>query len=161
MNIEINRLQQSGDAQWCAQLMSSSEPWITLGRTYDESLKIISDPAKEVYLATLEGRLAGFVIINMQGAFIGYIQTICIAHESRGKGIGSALVAFAEERILSETPNVFLCVSSFNSEARRLYERLGYAVIGELNDYIVTGHSEILMRKSIGPLKDFKRRRDG
>lgn len=158
MNIEINRLQQSSDAQWCAHLMSSSEPWITLGRTYDESLKIISDPAKEVYLATMEGRLAGFVIINMQGAFIGYIQTICIAHESRGKGIGSALVSFAEERILGETPNVFLCVSSFNSDARRLYERLGYTVIGELNDYIVTGYSEILMRKSTGPLKDFKKK---
>jgi [ribosomal protein S18]-alanine N-acetyltransferase len=160
MNIEIIRLHQPSDAQWCARLMSNSEPWITLGLAYDDSLKIISDPTKEVYVATVESRLAGFVIINMQGAFIGYIQTICIAHESRGKGIGSALVAFAEERILSETPNVFLCVSSFNAEAKKLYERLGYTVIGELNDYIVTGYSEILMRKSTGPLKDFKKKGD-
>jgi hypothetical protein len=30
---------------------------------------------------------------------------------------------------------------------------MGYEVIGELKDYIVAGHSEILLRKSTGPLK--------
>ena len=67
------------------------------------------------------------------------------------------LMAFAEQRILSETPNVFICVSSFNPDAQRLYQRLGYEVIGELRDYIVAGHSEILLRKSIAPLNDFGR----
>jgi ribosomal protein S18 acetylase RimI-like enzyme len=49
-----------------------------------------------------------------------------------------------------------MCVSSFNRDARRLYERLGYQVIGELTDYIVQGHSEILLRKSLGPLAGFR-----
>jgi ribosomal protein S18 acetylase RimI-like enzyme len=65
-------------------------------------------------------------------------------------------MAFAERRILAETPNVFICVSSFNDGARRLYERLGYEVVGELKDYIVAGHSEILLRKTIGPLTGFR-----
>jgi ribosomal protein S18 acetylase RimI-like enzyme len=64
-------------------------------------------------------------------------------------------VKFAEERILEESPNVFMCVSSFNHDARRLYERLGYLVVGELTNYIVEGHSEILLRKSRGPLTTF------
>jgi ribosomal protein S18 acetylase RimI-like enzyme len=51
-----------------------------------------------------------------------------------------------------QTANVFMCVSSFNIEAKRLYIRLGYEVVGELRDYIVAGHSEILLRKTIGPL---------
>ena len=29
-------------------------------------------------------------------------------------------------------------------------------MIGELKDYIVPGHSEILLRKSTGPLTEFK-----
>jgi ribosomal protein S18 acetylase RimI-like enzyme len=65
------------------------------------------------------------------------------------------MVAFAEQRILKASPNVFMCVSSFNHDARRLYERLGYRVVGELTDYLVHGHSEILLRKTTGPMAGF------
>jgi ribosomal protein S18 acetylase RimI-like enzyme len=76
-------------------------------------------------------------------------------HESwRGRGLGTALIAFAERRILRDQPNVFICVSSFNARARRLYERLGYEVVGELKDFVVRGHSEFLLRKSTGPLAE-------
>jgi [ribosomal protein S18]-alanine N-acetyltransferase len=91
----------------------------------------------------------------MTGAFVGYIQTICIDPSQRGQGLGSRLLEFAEQRILQVSPNVFMCVSSFNLDARRLYERLGYKVVGELTDYIVRGHSEILLRKTVGPLTGF------
>jgi ribosomal-protein-alanine N-acetyltransferase len=67
-------------------------------------------------------------------------------------------MAFAEERIFSETPNVFICVSSFNKFTQRFYERLGYEVVGELKDYIISGHSEILLRKTIAPFTEFKKK---
>src|SRR3954447_16976184 len=148
-------MQGTDEASVCAQMMAKSEPWKTLGRDYEASLSTITDPTKEVYVALLNGEIAGFVVINMWGAFIGYVQSVCVAPEQRGKGIGSELLGYAEQRILKETPNVFMCVSSFNPDALRLYERLGYAVIGELQDYIVSGHSEILLRKTVGPLLEF------
>ena len=151
----LKRLQNVDEAKQCANLMACSEPWITLGRTFEDSLKILLDSSKEIYLAFEDNQFAGFIIINMKGAFIGYIQTICIAPEFRGKGLGTKLIQFAEERIFSETPNVFMCVSSFNKEAQKLYERLGYEVIGELKNYIVSGYSEILLRKTIAPLKNY------
>ena len=110
-----------------------------------------------MYIAREADEIAGFVIICMTGAFVGYIQTICIHPGRRGQGLGSRLVAFAEARILRESPNVFMCVSSFNHDAQRLYQKLGYQVIGELTDYIVQGHSEILLRKTAGPLATFVR----
>jgi ribosomal protein S18 acetylase RimI-like enzyme len=79
-----------------------------------------------------------------------------VAAERRGRGIGARLVSYAEARIFRESPNVFLCVSSFNPDARRLYERLGYALVGELTDYIVAGHSELLFRKTIGPIGAYR-----
>ena len=94
-------------------------------------------------------------MLCLTGAFVGYIQTICIHPNRQGQGLGSRLVEFAEQRILEEFPNVFMCVSSFNRDAQRLYERLGYRVVGELTDYIVQGHSEILLRKTSGPLTTF------
>jgi ribosomal protein S18 acetylase RimI-like enzyme len=138
--------------------MSGQEPWITLRRGYEHSLKLLSDPSREVYVATGSGAPAGFIILAMTGALRGYIQTVAVAPAWQGRGLGSRLIAFAEERIFSESPNVFICVSDFNAGARRLYERLGYSLVGELKDFVVAGRSELLLRKSRGPLTDFRSR---
>jgi ribosomal protein S18 acetylase RimI-like enzyme len=153
--LAISPLQTEDEARACARLMAASEPWITLGRSYQVSLGIIQDPTREVYLAHDETGLAGFLILCLTGAFVGYIQTICIDPARRGQGLGSRLVEFAEQRIVQISPNIFMCVSSFNHDARRLYERLGYKVVGELTDYIVRGHSELLLRKTLGPIVGF------
>jgi ribosomal-protein-alanine N-acetyltransferase len=154
--LEIRKLTTAHEALRCAEMMCSTEPWITIGRSRDQCLAAVQDPTREVYLAYQGEALRGFIIVNMRGAFIGYIQTICVDAAARGGGIGSRLVRFAEERIFAVTPNVFLCVSSFNPRARALYERLGYELVGELKDYVIPSASELLMRKSIGPLRDFK-----
>ena len=151
----IKRLETTHEIEICAQVMANSEPWITLGRDYKASIETLSVPSKEVYLAMVKEEIAGFTILNMQGGFIGYVQTLCVASEWRNKGIGSQLMAFAEQRIFKETPNVFICVSSFNPKALKFYQDLGYEVVGELKDYIVAGHSEILLRKSISPIREF------
>ena len=155
--MKIRPLKDDDEAAQCAHLMAGTDPWITLGRDYATSLRVIKDPSREVYVVEDEQGVAGFLILCMVGAFVGYIQTVLVAHSRQGQGIGSALVAFAEDRIFSESPNVFLCVSSFNTRARRLYERLGYQYVGELTDYIVRGHSELLFRKTSGPWSSFRR----
>ncbi len=155
--LEIRPLGGADEAEACARMMCESEPWITLRRDFDAALRLIRDPVREVHVAYLDGRFAGFLILVMTGAFVGYIQSICVSPDLRGRGLGRRIMAFAEERILRVTPNVFLNVASFNPEARRLYERLGYEVVGELRDYIVPGHSEILLRKTTGPLAPFRK----
>jgi ribosomal-protein-alanine N-acetyltransferase len=157
-SIEIRRLEHKEEAHECALLMANSEPWITLRRNYEDSLEIIIDPSREVYLALSDGKIVGFVILVMQGVFVGYIQSVAVSPEWRNKGIGSRLAQFAEERIFAEAPNAFILVSSFNERALRLYQRLGYEIVGELREYIVPGHSEILLRKTIAPLAEFEKR---
>jgi ribosomal protein S18 acetylase RimI-like enzyme len=151
-NLNITPLTTDADATACAQMMSGTDPWITLGRKYEHALAVIRDPTREVWVAHEGDTLVGFLILCLTGAFVGYIQSVCVAPERRGQGVGTQLMGFAEARILEHHPNVFTCVSSFNTDARRLYERLGYRVVGEFSDYIVAGHSEILLRKTTGPL---------
>ena len=155
--VEIRRLGRRAEGEICARMMTNSEPWITLRRDYDASLKILIDPSREVYLAMIGDEIVGFTILTMHGAFVGYLQSVCVAPQWRGKGIGSELMDYVEKRILSETPNVFICVSSFNERVQKLYERRGYEVVGELKNWIVPGHSEILLRKTSGPLTEFKK----
>lgn len=153
--VVIRRLAGRAEAEACARMMAASEPWMTLGRGYDASLALVENADREVYVAVVDGAVAGFIVLAMRGAFVGYLQTVCVAPAFRGGGLGTELVRFAESRIFRESPNVFLCVSSFNPGARRLYERLGYTLVGELTDYIVAGHSELLYRRSIGPIGTF------
>lgn len=155
----IRRLADDREARLCAELMSTSEPWLTIGRTFEQSLKLVQHPEREVYVAFDGETFRGFIILVVNGALVGYLQIIAVTLGARGAGIGSELLTFAEERLFSQFKNVFLCVSSFNPRARDLYERRGYQVIGEIPDYLIAGHSEILMRKTIGPM--VARRRDG
>jgi [ribosomal protein S18]-alanine N-acetyltransferase len=155
--LEIGRLNGDAEARVCAEMMSSSEPWIFFGRTFEQCLARVTNPAGEVWVAREDDVARGFIILLLHGAFVGYIQVVCVAADARSSGVGSKLVAFAEERIFRQFPNVFLCVSSINPRARQLYERLGYKLVGELDDYLVRGYSEFLMRKSVGPLEEFLR----
>ncbi len=138
--------------------MAQSEPWISLQRDFEHALNLLSDRAKEVYVAHVGDALAGHVTVNMQGALTGYIQVLVVAPAWRSRGVGAQLMRFAEERIFRESPNVFLCVSGFNPRAQKFYQRLGYERIGELKDYVIAGGVEILMRKTIGPRAGFRPR---
>jgi ribosomal protein S18 acetylase RimI-like enzyme len=158
METTIRPIQGREEIDACARMMAGSEPWITLQRDYGASVQTLTSTGKEVYVATDGKEILGFIILNMQGGFIGYIQSIGVAPEWRSRGIGRRLVAYAEERIFRDSPNVFICVSSFNPDAQRFYRSLGYEAVGELKDFIVHGHSEILLRKTIAPWREFKKR---
>lgn len=155
-SVEIRALGGGDEVHACAEMMSSSEPWLTLGRSYEQCVKILTSPTREVYVGLIDGRPIGFAVLMMRGAFVGFVQSLAVEPDLRGRGIGQALMRFAEDRILRDTPNVFLCVSSFNDGAQRFYRRLGYEVVGELTDMLIPGHSEILMRKSTGPWSQFR-----
>ena len=156
MPVAIQPARTLEEREACARMMSSTEPWITLKRDYARCVTIVSDPGRELYVAYGDGQVTGFILLNMQGPFPGYIQSVCVSDAARGSGIGSQLVAYAEERIGRVSPNVFLCVSSFNPGAKRLYERLGYELVGTLRDFLVEGLDELLYRKSLGPWDKFR-----
>ena len=150
---EIQPFQSTTDAEWAARIMAGSEPWVTLGTGYERSLNLLSNATRERFLAKVAGEPAGFLMISMQGAFVGYVQLLGVAPEFHGRGVGKALIEYAERRIFRETPNVFICVSDFNQEAQAFYVKMGYQKVGELADFIIAGHAEILLRKTIGPIR--------
>lgn len=145
-------MQGADEEEACAALMAASDPWRTLGMDHAALLRTVRLPGRERWVARVDGRFAGFLLLFLQGTFTGYIQTIGMAPQCRGQGLGEELMRFAETRILRDFQNVFLCVSAFNTGARRFYARLGYAEVGVLRDFLVAGQDEVLMRKTAGPL---------
>jgi [ribosomal protein S18]-alanine N-acetyltransferase len=154
--LTVRPIGSAAEREACARLMSASEPWLTLGRDFATSLSLVSDPTREGWWIEHGGVWAGFLLLYLQGPFRGYIQTICLDPACRGRGLGTLALAWAEERIFRESPNVFLCVSDFNAGALRLYQRLGYRLVGELPDFLVSGSAELLLRKTRGPWSAFR-----
>ena len=153
---QIQPLDREREAAACAEMMLASEPWITLRVQRGMILAGLADPAKEVYAIRDAAGVAGFVVVDMRSLVSGYIQILCVRPDCRGHGLGSALLQWAEERIFRDSPNAFICVSSFNAGARRLYERRGFEFVGTLRDILVRGRDEILLRKTRGSWEEFR-----
>lgn len=157
MRVDVERVSPTDQArvEACARMMAASEPWVTLQRSLEASVRTLGDSGKELYAVSDGDGIVGFALLDMRGPLAGYVQSVCVRPDQRSRGLGTALIEWVEDRVYRESPNVFLCVSSFNGRARRLYERLGYEVVGELSAFIVRGHDEVLYRKTRGPWAEF------
>ncbi len=138
------------EPEWAASLMAHSEPWITLGASLDDCRRSCHDPEYLLYIARSEGRPRGAILLQRRGvASSPYVKSIAVDPRDRSRGIGAALLEFAEALFRAEARHLFLCVSSFNRRAYSFYERHGYEAVGVLEDHVLEGASEILMRKRL------------
>ncbi len=150
----ISKLITQEEKVLCAKILANSEPWTTLGISFDDVMLTLNDTFNEVFVAYFEEEIVGTVIIQTKGAFRGYLKSIAVKPDRRDMQLGKFMMEFVEDHILSKSRNVFLCVSSFNVNAQKFYLKLGYENIGVLKNYIVEGHDEILMRKTTGPIRE-------
>ncbi len=138
-----------GEDDWCARLMASSDPWITLERDLKACGQALRRPGVELFVARSGEKPVGFILLAPYGlAGSPYIASIAVAAEAREQGVGSQLLRFAE-RHFAGRGHLFLLVSSFNEQARKLYRRQGYELVGELKDYCIAGHSELIHHKNL------------
>lgn len=139
------------ERRWAADLLGQSEPWIKLGITTGQLLTICFDPEYLILIAHLNDEACGVLIMDPRGvAGSPYIKSIAVAGKYRSAGIGAKMVIYAENYFKKQSKHMFLCVSSFNDRAIFFYNRLGYIRVGEFQNYIIEGASEILMYKRIG-----------
>jgi len=138
------------EREWCARLMASSQPWTTLRRDLEGCRAVLHRPGGELFIARDEkGQAQGFILLAPYG-FAGspYISAIAVVPEAQGRRVGSQLMAFAEQRF-ADRGHLFLLVSSFNLRAQHFYRQCGYQFVGELTNYIVAGHSELIFHKPL------------
>lgn len=135
----------------CRRLVLASEPWITLGYGDAEAEAIArSSSADNLIVARAGDRVVGFAL-STPGVLLGeYLKLLAVEADRRTAGIGRLLMEELERRAFARWPNVYLCVSDFNTGARAFYRRIGYEEVGALRDLLLPGKAEILMRKTSG-----------
>lgn len=140
------------DAPAVAAIMAGAGLWQRYGVTVASAAQRLQrglESAATIAVAEVDGRVAGFVWYVVDGAFqrSGYIMLFGIAPNVHGQGIGSALLAYAEEVLFATSASIVLLVSDFNVEAQQFYQRRGYVQVGALPDYVKPGVSELIYYK--------------
>ncbi|HZS10754.1 MAG TPA: GNAT family N-acetyltransferase, partial [Nitrospirales bacterium] len=139
-------------------LLDGSEPWRTLGYTrrdweaFFDTLE--RGPGRDAYVVERESEVVGIAVLRRRFLVGDYLELLAVAPAVRRGGIGAALLAHVEHLVFPQSRNLFVCVSDFNTEARRFYERHGYREVGPLAELLVAGHAELLLRKTIGPARE-------
>ena len=140
----------SDDREWAASLMASSDPWITLGRGLDHCRAACQRPECSLLVAHAGTERCGFALVNPRGVSGSpYLASLAVAPAWRGRGTGAALLAYSERHAALTSRHFFLCVSSFNTRAQAFYARHGYRQVGQFDDYVIDGASELLMYKRV------------
>jgi ribosomal protein S18 acetylase RimI-like enzyme len=99
-------------------VLCKTEGWTTFAGSHDRAARAMSNPGVTALVAVEGERVLGFSQAVGDGAFGGYLCMLLVAEDSRGRGIGKALV----ERTLVESGVLRLDLLS-SEGAMSLYER--------------------------------------
>ena len=99
-----------------------------------------------ILLKNEDGETAGGLVARWYYGWI-FIELLFVPEAERGKDYGTALVLEAERFAVSRgCTGAWL--DTFGFQARGFYEKLGYAVFGELPDYPI-GHKRFFLQKRL------------
>jgi len=135
-------------ADWTARVPLFAEHGITAAGVARQLRAALEDPGASLLVAEWGGGPVGFAHFLLKGGFgrSGYLKLLSVDGRLRSQGVGRALMAELELRFLQ--PNgLFLLCTHTNTAARRFYEKLGYAQVGEVPDYLTPGLQEVIYFK--------------
>jgi ribosomal protein S18 acetylase RimI-like enzyme len=80
------------------------------------------------FVATADGAVIGTIMAGYDG-HRGWIYSLAVKSESRGRGIGTALLRYAEAALRERgCPKINLQINDTNAGVVAFYEKLGYVV---------------------------------
>lgn len=127
-------------------------PPFRFDRGYMRQLVNRSDVA--TWIAEETGQMAGFAIVEWaveKGGVTAYIQTIEVAPEARGQGVGRELLGRIEGSAHTAGARwIWLHVEETNLGAIRLYVAHGYRIEGREEDYYPQGRAALVCAKQLG-----------
>jgi len=97
-----------------------------------------------------DAAILGFIIARANRQGIGHILTIDVPLQSRRLGVGSKLLATAEERLrAAPCHTVVLETAVDNSTALTFYKRHGYSVVKTIPRYYSNGLDAFVLEKDL------------
>ncbi len=125
---------------------------------------IVAEEVIDAYLTAPEATGYYAFVAEAEGAVVGYIAYgstpltlstwdiywVATAPDFRGRGVGTALTGWAEERISEAGGRLVLIETSGRAEyeaTRRFYGKLGYREVSRISDFYAPGDDRITLEK--------------
>ena len=156
MTDPLVRLMTAEDRAVVIELLADSDPWKRLGYQASDwdSYFTPLPQGRDSYVVDKIGRVAGIAVVRQKFLVGDYLELPGVADWAKGKGLGGKLLAYVEAIVFARAKNLFACVSDFNDQGRKFYEKLGYQEIGPMPNLLIPGSAEILLRKTVGPARE-------
>ena len=151
-SLELVALDPKEDAPEIGSLFAQIEPWASYPIHEDDLTAYFArvEPGVPRFKIVHGGILAGALSLRANFLCGTYIQIIGLTPMIQNRGFGTALMGFIESQARQAgDANLWVCVSDFNTDAQRFYERNGFVRKAELEDLVRDGRTEILMRKRL------------
>jgi ribosomal-protein-alanine N-acetyltransferase len=105
--------------------------------------------SRDVSVATLDSEIVGYASFRYVGKQ-GDVNTVAVASNQQGKGIGTALMNWLESQAaLRNVREIFLEVRSDNDAAIKMYDARGYERIDIRRNYYGNTIDANIMRKRV------------
>lgn len=129
---------KNGEVNECEGILRSLPRWFGIEEAIVDYVRAVA--AMETYVAERSGSIQGFLTLNSRSAASSEIHVMAVREELHGKGIGWALVEYAE-KVLQGRGTQFLQVKTLgpsrpNAEyerTRAFYSALGFHPLEENN----------------------------
>ena len=140
MNIEVTQNPDKGDLTTISRGLQSHNAKTLGGVAVEDELKFA------VFAKDAAGRVMGGVRAVASWNWMN-IEVIWVDEQARGAGVGQQLLQEAEAYAIKN--DVFSsCLETTSFQAREFYEKQGYEVFGELDDFPM-GHTMFYMKKAL------------
>lgn len=147
------------DVEGAAAAIASGSVFQRYGITPESAVDLLRSARGNIAVAMDGDEVIGVAIYWTDGTppIPAYLRILAVAEGQRGRGVGRALLRHVEADAFRVGPNLFLCCELMNVNAARLYEREGYVKIGPMPSLFVEGITEVLYRRTLGPVRGYIR----
>lgn len=132
--------------------LAEIDPWARYRYTPSALSSYLSalEPDAPRFEIVADRMLAGAIGVRKNWLRGPYLQFLAILPGFQQRGIGKLTLAWFEGQARAgRAENIWVAASDFNARALAFYERRGFQRVATLEDLVVEGGSEILLRKRL------------